>query len=233
MWTYDETLRNKLNSALYVATQHASADGSGVRLSLPMLTATSRYRRASSLIATAMWSGCRPRSYVKGAQVTAFPMWPSGFGDRDDRPAVRGRPDHVSVRQQGRAAGDQRRSAVWRHTIPGPFHWAGVSDQYFAAVFLPQDPQNAAHGDAAQRHSKFRTMRPIANNKQKDKVDVLGAAVGSLKGATDARLYVGPKALSDLEVGVGARALPGRNRICGRSLISAGWESSRGRCFCG
>jgi hypothetical protein len=32
-----------------------------------------------------------------------------------------------------------------------------------------------------------------------DKVDVLGAAVGSLKGATDARLYVGPKALSDLE----------------------------------
>ena len=36
-------------------------------------------------------------------------------------------------------------------TLPGPFHWAGVSDQYFAAVFLPQDPQNAAHGDAAQR----------------------------------------------------------------------------------
>ena len=29
-------------------------------------------------------------------------------------------------------------------TLPGPFNWAGVSDQYFAAVFLPQDPQNAA-----------------------------------------------------------------------------------------
>jgi len=29
-------------------------------------------------------------------------------------------------------------------TLPGPFHWAGIEDQYFAAVFIPQDPQNAA-----------------------------------------------------------------------------------------
>ena len=29
-------------------------------------------------------------------------------------------------------------------TVPGPFNWAGVVDQYFAAVFLPEDIQNAA-----------------------------------------------------------------------------------------
>ncbi len=78
--------------------------------------------------------------------------------------------------------------------MPGPFQWAGVSDQYFAAVFVPQDPQNAA----------MVTLRSLIeiphkpsdkDDKQLDKVDVLGVAVGSLKGATTARLYVGPKTL--------------------------------------
>jgi YidC/Oxa1 family membrane protein insertase len=52
-------------------------------------------------------------------------------------------------------------------------------------------------------------------------VDVLGAAVGSMKGPTDVRLYVGPKALSDLE----SVAVPG---ITGaepdlRAIIDFGW----------
>jgi YidC/Oxa1 family membrane protein insertase len=60
-----------------------------------------------------------------------------------------------------------------------------------------------------------------ASNKQMDKVDVLGAAVGSVKGATEARLYVGPKALADLE----SVAVPG---ITGtdpdlRAIIDFGW----------
>ena len=37
------------------------------------------------------------------------------------------------------------------------------------------------------------------DGEQKDKIDVLGAAVGSLKGPSDVRIYVGPKALADLE----------------------------------
>jgi YidC/Oxa1 family membrane protein insertase len=54
-----------------------------------------------------------------------------------------------------------------------------------------------------------------------DKVDVLGAAVGNLKGSTDTRLYVGPKALSDLE----AVPVPG---ITGaepdlRAVVDFGW----------
>jgi len=62
-----------------------------------------------------------------------------------------------------------------------------------------------------------------ANNKQMDKVDVLGAAVGNLKGSTDVRLYVGPKALSDPE----AVPVPG---ITGaepdlRAVVDFGWLS--------
>ena len=59
------------------------------------------------------------------------------------------------------------------------------------------------------------------NNKQMDKVDVLGAAVGNVKGPTEERIYVGPKALSDLE----AVPVPG---ITGaepdlRAIIDFGW----------
>src|ERR1019366_6160360 len=75
LWTYDETLRNQLNAALYVATSGATAPaeikfayaGAGLRLS----DVAGRVRR------------------------------------QYDRSAVRGWPDHVSVRQQGRAPGDQ------------------------------------------------------------------------------------------------------------------------------
>ena len=28
--------------------------------------------------------------------------------------------------------------------MPGPFHWAGPTDQYFAAVFIPDDPAAAS-----------------------------------------------------------------------------------------
>ena len=104
-------------------------------------------------------------------------------------------------------------------TLPGPFHWAGVSDQYFAAVFLPQDPKNAAMVTLRNALEIPHSSDPA--DKQMDKVDVLGAAVGSLKGPTAARLYVGPKALADLE----SVTVPG---ITGaepdlRAIVDFGW----------
>jgi YidC/Oxa1 family membrane protein insertase len=58
-------------------------------------------------------------------------------------------------------------------------------------------------------------------NKQLDKVDVFGAAVGSLKGPTDVRLYVGPKALADLE-SVPVPGITGAEPDL-RALIDFGW----------
>jgi YidC/Oxa1 family membrane protein insertase len=103
-------------------------------------------------------------------------------------------------------------------TIPGPLHWAGLSDQYFAAVFLPQDPQNAA---MVTLRNALEIPHGGSDTKQMDKVDVLGAAVGSLKGATDARLYVGPKALADLE-SVSVPGITGAEPDL-RAIIDFGW----------
>ena len=89
------------------------------------------------------------------------------------------------------------RTAAFPYML-NPFQWAGVSDQYFAAAFLPNDPQNVA---MVTLRNTLEIPRKASdpNNKQQDKVDVYGAAVGTPGGTTKARLYVGPKALSELE----------------------------------
>jgi YidC/Oxa1 family membrane protein insertase len=223
LWTYDETLRNKLNSVLYVTPplpQSARQDGAPA-MAPPEITfayddgdvsvqKSYKFDRDSYVV------GARTSVAVKGAQVTAFPMWPSGFG------ADMTGPQYASGQIVYQYDNKVERLAIKKisggGTLPGPFHWAGVSDQYFAAVFLPQDPQNAA---MVTLRNAIEIPHGGSDTKQMDKVDVLGAAVGSLKGPTDVRLYVGPKALADLE----SVAVPG---ITGaepdlRKIIDFGW----------
>ncbi len=94
--------------------------------------------------------GVKTAVYRKGAQVTAFPMWPAGFGDQITAPQYA--TSQMAYQYDGKI--ERLSTASWTvfpsikvvggNTLPGPFHWAAVSEQYFAAVFLPQDPQNAA-----------------------------------------------------------------------------------------
>jgi YidC/Oxa1 family membrane protein insertase len=145
-------------------------------------------------------------------------MWPAGFG-----PDLTG-PQYATGQIIYQYDDKVERLAIKKisggGTVQGPFNWAGVSDQYFAAVFLPQNPQNAAmvtlHNSIEIPHSSS-----DANNKQLDKVDVLGAAVGSVKGPTDTRLYVGPKALGDLEA-VPVLGMTGAEPDL-RAIIDFGW----------
>jgi len=246
LWTYDEGLRDKVNSALYVVTasSQAAANISDATPTLPQgtrkdgapATASSQFSVLSSqktdLSSTLLSSpqeikfvysdgdvsveksytfdrssyvvGVKTAVYQKGAQVAAFPMWPAGFGDQITGPQYA--TSQVAYQYDGHV--ERLSTSSWTilpsikviggSTIPGPFHWAAVSEQYFAAVFLPQDPQNAAmvtlRGAIEIPHNAS-----DPNNKQQDKVDVFGIAVGSLKGPSDVRMYVGPKSLAELQ----------------------------------
>jgi len=222
LWTYDETLRNKLNSVLYVTTLPQSARQDGAPATAPAeltfayddgdvsVQKSYKFDRDSYVV------GARTSVAVKGAQVTAFPMWPAGFGGDTTGPQYA--TGQIVYQYDNKVERLAIKKISGGGTLPGPFHWAGVSDQYFAAVFLPQDPQNAA---MVTLHNALEIPHGGSDTKQMDKVDVLGAAVGSLKGPTDVRLYVGPKALSDLE----SVAVPG---ITGaepdlRAIIDFGW----------
>jgi YidC/Oxa1 family membrane protein insertase len=222
LWTYDETLRNKLNSVLYVTTPPQSARPDGAAATAPAeitfayddgdvsVQKSYKFDRDSYVV------GARTSVALKGAQVTAFPMWPAGFG------ADMTGPQYASGQIVYQYDDKVERLAIKKirggGTLQGPFNWAGVSDQYFAAVFLPQDPKNAA---MVTLRNQIEIPHGGSDTNQKDKMDVLGAAVGSEKGASDVRMYVGPKALADLE----SVAVPG---ITGaepdlRAIIDFGW----------
>src|SRR5208283_3024921 len=221
LWTYDEGLRNKLNSVLYVATptlpQSARKDGAPApdEIKFAYGDGDVSVEKSFTFDRTSYVVGVKAVVYQKGAQVTAFPMWPAGFGADMTGP-------HYALGQIAYQYDDKvERLAIKKisggGTLPGPFNWAGVSDQYFAAVFLPNDPKNAAM-------VTLRNALEIphgGDSKQMDKVDVLGAAVGSLKGATEARIYVGPKALADLQ-SVSVPGITGAEPDL-RAIIDFGW----------
>jgi YidC/Oxa1 family membrane protein insertase len=194
LWTYDETERNKLNSVLYVAS------GSG-RLSAP---AEITFEYADQDVAVRK-SFRFDHTYVvqvetsvlaKGSVVSAYPTWPAGFGDQISLASY-----HAS-RVEYQYNGDTQRMDIKKvssgNTLRVPFNWAGVSDQYFAAVFLPDDPQNTVL--VTLRNSINVPKDPQKPNPQDTApVEVLGAAVGNPKGPTMQRMYVGPKSLRVLE----------------------------------
>jgi len=226
LWTFpgnlDEGLRGKINSALYVATSTGSVAPADVTFEYSDgdLSVHKSFHFDHSYVVSAQTS-----VQVKGSDVTAFLMWPSGFGDQSTAP------QYASAQiayQDGSKVERLANSwtvlpstkAIGGETIPGPLQWGGVSEQYFSAIFMPSDPQTAA---LVVLRSPFEIPHNPSDPSEKrlDKVDVYGAAVGNLKGATSARLYVGPKSLADLE----AVHVPG---ITGaepdlRAVVDFGW----------
>jgi YidC/Oxa1 family membrane protein insertase len=226
LWTYpgslDESLRGKINSALYVATSTSSTAPADVTFEYSDgdLSVHKTFHFDHSYVV-----GAQTSVQVKGSNVTAFLMWPSGFGDQSTAP------QYASAQiayQDGSKVERLANSwtvlpstkAVGGETISGPFQWAGISEQYFSAIFMPSDPQSAA---LVVLRSPFEIPHNPSDPSEKrmDKVDVYGAAVGSFKGSTSAQLYVGPKSLADLE----AVHVPG---IAGaepdlRAVVDFGW----------
>jgi YidC/Oxa1 family membrane protein insertase len=203
LWTYDETQRNKINSALYVlSSDHpVTAEKTGGTFTAPAditfeyadpdVSVHKTFRFDHTYIVHIETSVA-----ARGSHVTAFPMWPSGFGD-EASPAsfAASRIEH----QYGNTT--QRldlKKVSGGNTLAGPFNWAGVVDQYFAAVFLPDDPESSA---AVTLRNPLDVPKDYRNPNPQEaiKVDVLGIAVGSLKGPAVERIYVGPKSLGVLE----------------------------------
>ncbi|MGB7602667.1 MAG: membrane protein insertase YidC, partial [Candidatus Sulfotelmatobacter sp.] len=206
LWTYDETLRNKLSSALFVA----SKDG---RLAAPA-EVTFEYADQDLVVRKTFHFD---DTYVlkvetsvvyKGTEVFAAPAWPSGFGDQSTAASyAAARIDYhndASTERSGYVffpnyiSRLQVKGISGGNSIKGPFEWAGPGDQYFTAIFIPDDPNTAAM--VTLRNSLQVARDPQKpDSKETVNVDAIGAAVGDLRGPTAERMYVGPKELSSLE----------------------------------
>jgi YidC/Oxa1 family membrane protein insertase len=215
LWSYDEALRDKLNSSLYVASDATPAPG---EIKFTFDDGTISVQKSYKFDRDSYVVEVNTSVRQNGAPVAAIPMWPAGFGS--DLTGAQYATAQIIYQYDDKVERLAIKKVSGGGTLPGPFSWAGISDQYFAAVFLPQSPQSAT----------LVTLRNIIEiphnasdpaNKQMDKIDVLGAAVGNLKGATNARLYVGPKALADLEA-VPVPGMTGAEPDL-RAIIDFGW----------
>src|SRR5205823_11180930 len=193
LFAYDETLRNKINSALYVTSssgqQQAPAEITFEYSDNDLeIHKTFRFDDTSVVrVETSVLANGRP--------ISAFPMWPAGFGDQAT-PAFYAA-STIDYQFNTNIERLSAKKVSGGNTIRGPLNVAGVADQYFAVVFIPEDPQNAAM--VTLRNSLDITkdaQKPTPQNTVK--VDVLGAAVGNFVGATTERIYVGPKSLEAL-----------------------------------
>lgn len=215
MWSYDESLRNKLNSALYVASETGtnaaptklvfeySADGLVVRKSLEF-DHSYVVRLQTSVL-------------QNGSPVYAFPAWPSGFGDENSTYAYgqgqfeyqfNGSTEHLAYKKISNG-----------NTLRGNYDWVGVSSQYFGALFIPDNPQNRY---VVTLRNSIDAPTTAGNNNSTKPADVLGAAVGE-PGETNQRLFVGPKSLAVLE-SVSVSTISGADKDL-RSALNFGYFS--------
>ena len=206
LYTYDASLTDNLAKALYLP----SATGA---LTAP---ATLSFKFVSGEYAVTK-TFTFDDSYVlhadtqvlrNGAPVRALLAWPGGFGDQET--AVSYGSAQVDYSQGGREKHEAPKNVAGGATLQGGYDWAGVSDLYFASIFLPDTPDSASivtlHNDLvvpkANRHNGLGQGVAVAPHKDpaKDevKVPLLGAAIGDVSGHTLTKVFAGPKAVSVL-----------------------------------
>ncbi len=190
LWTYDANQRGQLAQALYVPSATGAINAPG--------TLTFTYAN-NGLNVKKVFSF--DSSYVvhvdvtatdHGNPVTALVAWPGGFGDQDTLPDYA--QSQFDTMQNGKDDRQAAKKISGGGTIPGPFEWAGVSDLSFAAIFLPDVPQQTLLVGLHEALEIPRRGKPD----QTDPASILGAAMGSTSGHTSMRLFAGPKVLDVL-----------------------------------
>jgi YidC/Oxa1 family membrane protein insertase len=216
LYTYDAGLTKNLADALYVP----SATGT---LQSPA-TLSFNYASGNIVVHKTFTFGADYLVHADtvvlrdGAPIRALLSWPAGLGDMESPAAFAGAVVDTSV--NGKDEHEAFKKVSGGATLSGPFDFAGISDQYFAAIFLPDSPADASfatlHHDIDVKeiiipHPWYRfgsttelsrtDVTPASSTAVKGilKLPVLGAAVGDLSGHNLTRIFVGPKSLPVLK----------------------------------
>ncbi len=198
LYTNDEALRTKLNSSLYVTDAGATLAMPGTlnyEYSDGDITVHKKLTFDDTYVIGVETSVTRGGSYL-----TALPSWPSSFGDETIPGTYAAqRIDYFNGSDIKRLSPDRKGKDIsGGRVMQGPFVWAGNLDQYFAAIFLPDRPDQAS---MVQLRNPIKVPKSAAKPDPNDvaQVDILGTAVGPLSAPVKTRLFVGPKALDVLE----------------------------------
>lgn len=211
LYSSNADLRNQMADALYVpsATGNLSAPGQlTYEYSAGGLVVHKTFHFDNSYVIHATVNVTRD-----GQPVDAYLAWPAGFGDQRDPRDYSGYQKLDRATQNG-VETTAPKKVVSGATQTGPMGWGGVSDLYFAAIFLPDKPANASF--VALSNSMDIPKDPDEPNGSTTSAPVLGAAVGSTTGTTSVRIFAGPKSLSVLR---SIKANDSEGKPTGRDLV--------------
>jgi YidC/Oxa1 family membrane protein insertase len=199
LYTNDAPFTAALNQALYVpsATGNLAAPST---LTFNYSDGGTQVRKTFSFNETYVIHADVEATH-NGAPVRAFINWPGGFGDQDNVASYSGAQLDVSrdAKEQHLAAKKVNNGEI----LNGSFDWAGSSDTYFAAIFLPDSPDTAALATLSNKVDVSKTIRRTglgsgAPAKGAIEVPILGAALGDTSGRVQTRIFAGPKAVNVL-----------------------------------
>jgi YidC/Oxa1 family membrane protein insertase len=201
LFFYDKDLENKVNQALFV--RESVGDSPTAPLTFEYsdgdVNVRKTFRPEKDHILDVETEVTR-----NGQRVQAFPQWPSGLGDQLAPASFLA--SKIDWQQDGNierkspASGGFLSSKKWisgGQTLPGPYNWAAIADQYFAVAFMPENPKDATL--VTLNNSAEAPKYPDRPNEAKDKANVIGVAVGSPNGLTRQRIFAGPRAVDLLE----------------------------------
>ncbi len=211
LYTYDGALKARFDGALFKpsATGTVAAPGEvSFEYAAGGLEVRKTFRFDTSYVIHAEVSAT-----LNGAPLQTLLAWPSGFGDQQTLPQYAS--GMLDVMQNGKNEQTAAKKVSGGATLHGPFDWAGVSDLYFASVFLPERPEDATFVSLHNTVSIPRNRKkPEAG--QTDQASVLGAAMGGA-GSYSLRVFAGPKSLDVLS---SIKSVTGVNL---EKTVSFGW----------
>lgn len=232
-FTYDPSLTSHLNQALYKVTVTGEKAASGALLAPASITF--RYAANGLDVVKSLYFNS---SYVisvdtevkrDGVPVRALVAWPAGLGDMEEfRPSFRGTMFTSATSQfawslDGKTGTLKATKVSGDATLNAPYSYAAVADLYFAAAFLPYDPDSTTV--VTFHHQVELPANPGSPNGEKKPAEVIGLAMGSTTGNTHLRLFAGPK---ETDVLNSIRAIGPDGKPTGESLaplIHFGWFS--------
>ena len=196
--TYDPAVTQNLAQALYVPSTTGKLQAPAMLsydYSAGNITVHKTYSFDADYVVHASATVLR-----NGAPIRALFSWTGGLGDMDSitgynmavvDTSISGHDDHIEPKKVSSGS-----------TLAGPFDFAGVSDQYFAAIFMPDQPSDSTlrtlYNQMDVQNLAKSTGRG-ASSKTSGLVPVIGTAVGNLSGNNQVRLFVGPKSLEVLK----------------------------------
>jgi len=208
LFTYDASLMAGLNQAMYVASATGDVMAPATltfKYSNGDVQATKTFTFDATYLLHADVQVTRG-----GVPVRTLISWPGGFGDQDNTTSYGGM--QFDANQDGHDEHLAPKKVSGGETLNGPFDWVGVSDPFFAAVFLPDSPGTATVATLNREISVVKTtsgmssarsvsrLIPASPGQKGDlQVPILGAAMGDTSGHTDARIFVGPKEIEVLK----------------------------------